>query len=98
MIREWRDVKLGEGHQEFHQDPRSDHSHEPFGIMHAFSPALPNGVLGDAGVPVSKPRIEAALAAIGAAPLKCVIDTHYHCDHTDGSVWMHKAGAAVVAH
>lgn len=59
----------------------------------------PNGkLLGDAGIAVSKPQIEAALASIGPAPLKYLINTHYHWDHTDGNVWVHEAGATIIAH
>lgn len=55
-------------------------------------------LLGDAGIAVSKPRVEAALASISAAPLKYVINTHYHWDHTDGNAWMNEAGATIIAH
>jgi glyoxylase-like metal-dependent hydrolase (beta-lactamase superfamily II) len=55
-------------------------------------------LLGDAGIAVSKPQIEAALASIGPAPIKYLIDTHYHWDHTDGNVWVHEAGATIIAH
>lgn len=59
----------------------------------------PHGkLLGDAGIAVSKPQIEAALAGIGSAPIKYLINTHYHWDHTDGNVWVHDAGATIVAH
>lgn len=59
----------------------------------------PDGkLLGDAGIAVSKPQIEAALARIGPAPLKYLINTHYHWDHTDGNLWVHDAGATIVAH
>lgn len=59
----------------------------------------PHGkLLGDGGIAVSKPRIEAALASIGPAPIQYLIDTHYHWDHTDGNVWLHEAGATIVAH
>jgi glyoxylase-like metal-dependent hydrolase (beta-lactamase superfamily II) len=59
----------------------------------------PDGkLLGDAGIAVSKPRVEAALASISAAPLKYVINTHYHWDHTNGNAWMNEAGATIVAH
>ncbi len=58
----------------------------------------PDGkLLGDAGIAVSRPRIEAALARIGPAPLKYLIDTHYHWDHTDGNAWVHEDGATIVA-
>jgi glyoxylase-like metal-dependent hydrolase (beta-lactamase superfamily II) len=54
-------------------------------------------LLGDGGIAVSKPMIEAALASIGPAPVKYLINTHYHWDHTDGNVWLHEAGATIVA-
>ena len=55
-------------------------------------------LLGDAGIAVSRPRIEAALASIGPAPVKYLINTHYHWDHTDGNAWLHDAGATIIAH
>jgi len=51
----------------------------------------------DAGIAVSRPRIEAALAAIGKAPIKYLIDTHYHWDHTDGNPWVRDDGATIIA-
>jgi glyoxylase-like metal-dependent hydrolase (beta-lactamase superfamily II) len=50
----------------------------------------------DAGIAVSRPRIEAALAAISSAPIKYLIDTHYHWDHTDGNPWVHEDGATII--
>jgi glyoxylase-like metal-dependent hydrolase (beta-lactamase superfamily II) len=59
----------------------------------------PNGkLLGDAGIAASKSQLETALASIGPAPIKYLINTHYHWDHTDGNVWVHDAGATIVAH
>ena len=55
-------------------------------------------LLGDAGIAVSKARLQAALSSLGPAPVKYVINTHYHWDHTDGNAWMHEAGATIVAH
>ena len=54
-------------------------------------------LLGDAGIAVSKPRIQAALAGISAAPVKFLINTHYHWDHTDGNAWLQEAGATIIA-
>src|SRR5882762_9281343 len=34
----------------------------------------------------------------GNAPLKYVIDTHWHFDHTDNNAPLHAAGATVLAH
>lgn len=54
-------------------------------------------LLVDAGIAVSRPKIEAALAALGAAPPKYLVNTHWHWDHTDGNEWLHSLGATVVA-
>ena len=54
-------------------------------------------LLVDAGIAVSRPRVEKALADIGSARPKYVIDTHYHWDHTDGNAWVHEDGATIVA-
>jgi glyoxylase-like metal-dependent hydrolase (beta-lactamase superfamily II) len=51
----------------------------------------------DAGIAVSRPRVEAALTAISNAPIKYLINTHYHWDHTDGNPWVHEDGATIVA-
>jgi glyoxylase-like metal-dependent hydrolase (beta-lactamase superfamily II) len=50
----------------------------------------------DAGIAVSRPRVEAALKAISSAPIKYLIDTHYHWDHTDGNPWVHEDGAIII--
>jgi cyclase len=39
-----------------------------------------------------------ALDALGPAPTKVLIDTHWHFDHSDNNENFRKAGAAVVAH
>jgi len=58
----------------------------------------PDGkLLVDAGIAVSRPRIQAALDGISDAPLKYLIDTHWHWDHTDGNEWVHQAGATIIA-
>jgi len=59
----------------------------------------PDGkLLVDAGFPASEPKIMAALAAIGPEPIKHLVNTHWHFDHTDGNEWLHAAGAAILAH
>lgn len=55
-------------------------------------------LLGDSGLAVSKAKLQAVLATLGPTPVKYVINTHYHWDHTDGNEWMHEAGAIIVAH
>ncbi len=52
----------------------------------------------DAGIAVSQQKIAAALENISSAPVKYLIDTHYHWDHTDGNEWVHQAGATIIAH
>jgi len=44
------------------------------------------------------PRLKAALDGLGNAPLKYVINTHWHFDHTDNNAHLHAAGGTVLAH
>jgi cyclase len=44
------------------------------------------------------PKLKDTLDNIGNAPLKFVIDTHWHFDHTDNNAPLHAAGATVLAH
>ena len=44
------------------------------------------------------PRLKEALDGLGNAPLKYVIDTHWHFDHADNNAPLHAAGATVLAH
>jgi glyoxylase-like metal-dependent hydrolase (beta-lactamase superfamily II) len=55
-------------------------------------------LLVDAGFSVSRPRIEKALSALSSDPVKHLINTHWHTDHTDGNAWLHAAGAVILAH
>ena len=43
-------------------------------------------------------RIEAAIAKLTAQPVKFVLNTHWHFDHTGGNESFGKAGALIVAH
>jgi len=52
----------------------------------------------DAGISPSRTRIEAALRDLGKTPIRYVVNTHWHWDHTDGNAWMHADGATIVAH
>jgi glyoxylase-like metal-dependent hydrolase (beta-lactamase superfamily II) len=44
------------------------------------------------------PKLKENLDGLGNAPLKTVIDTHWHVDHTDNNANLRSAGAAVLAH
>ena len=44
------------------------------------------------------PKLKAALDGLGNAPVKYVIDTQWHFDHTDNNAHLHAAGARVLAH
>src|SRR5882757_9159229 len=44
------------------------------------------------------PRLKEALDALGDAPVKYVIDTHWHFDHTDNNAPLQAAGATILAH
>lgn len=55
-------------------------------------------LLVDGGIAVSQTKIAAALDGISDAPIKYLINTHWHWDHTDGNGWLHRAGATIIAH
>lgn len=44
------------------------------------------------------PKIQAAIAALTAKPVKFILNTHWHGDHTGGNETFGKAGAIIVAH
>jgi glyoxylase-like metal-dependent hydrolase (beta-lactamase superfamily II) len=44
------------------------------------------------------PKIEAAVRALQDSPIRFVINTHWHFDHTGGNEPLGKAGALIVAH
>ena len=61
--------------------------------------AGPGGLLMvDVGITVSQQKIRRALDRLGRAPLRHVVNTHWHWDHTDGNGWARKAGASIHAH
>jgi len=55
-------------------------------------------LLVDAGITASKPRILEALDSLSDDPIKHLINTHWHFDHTDGNEWLHGIGAEITAH
>src|ERR1700752_1905476 len=44
------------------------------------------------------PKLKQNLDGLGNAPLKTVIDTHWHVDHTDNNANLRAAGGTVLAH
>jgi cyclase len=44
------------------------------------------------------PKLKDALNALGSEPVKTVVNTHWHYDHTDNNAPLHESGATIVAH
>jgi glyoxylase-like metal-dependent hydrolase (beta-lactamase superfamily II) len=42
--------------------------------------------------------LKETLDGLGNAPVRTVIDTHWHFDHTDNNANLYAAGARVLAH
>src|SRR6059058_4395436 len=55
-------------------------------------------LLVDAGITASRPQITEALASLSDDPVKHLINSHWHFDHTDGNEWLHSFGAEITAH
>ncbi len=59
----------------------------------------PDGkLLVDAEIITARPHVSEALASINGDPVKQLINTHWHFDHTGGNEWIHQAGASILAH
>ncbi|WP_421846337.1 MBL fold metallo-hydrolase [Novosphingobium sp.] len=54
-------------------------------------------LLVDAGIAVSRAKIENALRSVGKGPVRYVVNTHWHWDHTDGNGWLRQSGATILA-
>jgi glyoxylase-like metal-dependent hydrolase (beta-lactamase superfamily II) len=52
----------------------------------------------DAEIVTARPNVSTALASISSDPIKQLINTHWHFDHTGGNEWLHEAGASILAH
>jgi glyoxylase-like metal-dependent hydrolase (beta-lactamase superfamily II) len=64
------------------------------GVLHGREGTL----LVDTGVAGSREPITEAVARVSADPVKYVVNTHWHFDHTDGNEWLNQAGATIIAH
>jgi len=64
----------------------------------AVLPGRDGKLLIDAGFAGARPKITEALASLSSDPIKHLINTHWHFDHTDGNEWLHSAGATILAH
>jgi glyoxylase-like metal-dependent hydrolase (beta-lactamase superfamily II) len=64
----------------------------------AVLPGRDGKLLIDAGFAGARPRITESLRSISSDPIKHLINTHWHFDHTDGNEWLHSAGATILAH
>jgi cyclase len=59
----------------------------------------PDGkILVDSSFAPVVPKIKEALAGISSSPLRVLINTHWHFDHTDGNALLHESGATILAH
>jgi glyoxylase-like metal-dependent hydrolase (beta-lactamase superfamily II) len=52
----------------------------------------------DAGISATRSRILDAVNSLSRDPIKHLINTHWHFDHTDGNQWLNEEGAAILAH
>jgi glyoxylase-like metal-dependent hydrolase (beta-lactamase superfamily II) len=59
----------------------------------------PDGLLMvDGGIGLSRKAIAARLRQLSQKPVRYVINTHWHWDHTDNNAWLHDEGATLIGH
>jgi glyoxylase-like metal-dependent hydrolase (beta-lactamase superfamily II) len=59
-------------------------------------PGRDGKLLVDGGI--SRSQVEEALASLSDDPVRHLINSHWHFDHTDGNEWLHSIGAEITAH
>ncbi len=64
----------------------------------AVFPTKAGKLMVDSGMSTSRPQMTEALGTINADPVKILVNTHWHYDHTDGNEWVHSTGASIWAH
>lgn len=52
----------------------------------------------DSGLATSQKQVASAIHGVSPRPLRNLLNTHWHFDHTDGNLWMHSVGAIIIAH
>lgn len=63
-------------------------------VLHVAASTL----LVDSGVAGAGPNIRKALESISSVPVRYVVNTHWHFDHTDGNAALGAEGATILAH
>jgi glyoxylase-like metal-dependent hydrolase (beta-lactamase superfamily II) len=61
-------------------------------------PGADGKLLIDADLALSRPQISQALDSLSSDPIRHLVNTHWHFDHTDGNQWLHASGATILAH
>jgi glyoxylase-like metal-dependent hydrolase (beta-lactamase superfamily II) len=51
----------------------------------------------DSGFAVSQAEITKSLSKISSQPIRHLVNTHWHFDHTDGNEWIQASGASIIA-
>jgi glyoxylase-like metal-dependent hydrolase (beta-lactamase superfamily II) len=46
----------------------------------------------DAAIITARPNVSKALASINMDPVRQLVNSHWHFDHTGGNEWLHEAG------
>jgi glyoxylase-like metal-dependent hydrolase (beta-lactamase superfamily II) len=64
----------------------------------AVLPGADGKLIIDSGFLGTRGKIVDALSGLSPDPIKHLVNTHWHFDHTDGNEWMHSAGATITAH